>query len=74
MFESFGIYIYIYIYMSTAMQKLGLWYILGKILFTYFQHPYTLMFAFPNCFHKIIIISITTGIFVNLSFGVAAIL
>ena len=37
--------IYIYIYMSTAMQKPVLWYILGRILFTYLQHPYTLMYV-----------------------------
>ena len=66
------ILIYIYIYLSTAMQKPVLWYILGKILFTYFQYPYSLMLAFPNYFCKIIIISITTGKFVNWSFGVAA--
>ena len=53
------------------MQKPVLWYISGKIGFTHFQYPYTLLFAFPNHFLKMIIISITTGKFVNWSFGAA---
>ena len=54
------------------MQKPVLWYISGKIGITHFQYPYTLVFAFPNHFLKMIIISITTGKFVNWRFGAAA--